>query len=132
MTIFPLWGSRPEINVKVEDIRVVDGDYFVIANFDSQLLHDGAAQIVNHGPVGINTVQRDREGQPCGPEYIHVMRAKVGEPDKQLLVLIDAARIVGDDHRLPHSFDIQRPIRIKLAPKLARSHCVLNLCDTFK
>ena len=105
MTICSLWGCLPEINVAVKDIRVVDGHHFVTANFDGQLLHDGAAQILNHGPVGIFTVQRDREGQPRGPGYNHVMGDKGGEPDKQLLVLVDAARIVGDDHRLPHSFD---------------------------
>ena len=48
---------------------------------------------------------------------------EVGKPDKQLLVLVDAARIVGDDHRLSHSFDTQRlgegAVRIKLAPKFA-------------
>ena len=92
----------------MEDIRVVDGHHFVTANFDGQLLYDGAAQILNHSPVGIFAVQRDREGQPRGPEYNHVMRTKIGKPDKQLLVLVDAARIVGDDRRLPHSFDTQR------------------------
>ena len=35
------------------------------------------------------------------------MRAKAGEPDKQLLILVDAAGIVGDGHRLPNSFDTQ-------------------------
>ena len=34
MTIFPLWGRLPEIIVTVEDIRVVDGHHFVVANFD--------------------------------------------------------------------------------------------------
>ena len=105
MTICPLWGCLPEIIVTVEDIRVVDGHHFITADFDGQLLYDGAAQILNHSPVGIFAVQRHREGQPRGLGYNHVMRAKVGEPDKQLLVLVDAARIVGDDHRLPHSFD---------------------------
>ena len=88
-------------------IRVVDGHHFVAANFDGQLLHDGATQVLNHSPVDIFTVQRDRKDQPRGPGDNHVMLAKVGEPDKQLLVLVDAARIVGDDHRLPHSFDTQ-------------------------
>ena len=92
----------------MEDIRVVDGHHFVTANLEGQLLNDGAAQILNHGPVCIFALQRDREGQPCGPGYNHVMRAKVGEPDKQLLVLVDAARIVCNNHRLPHSFDTQR------------------------
>ena len=91
----------------MEDIRVVDGHHFVAANFDGQLLHDGATQVLNHSPVGIFAGQRDHEGQPRGPGDNHVMRAKVGEPDKQLLVLVDAARIVDDDHRLPHSFDTQ-------------------------
>ena len=105
MTICPLWGCIPEIIVTVEDIRVVDGHHFDAANFDGQLLHDGAAQIQNHSPVGIFAVQSDREGQPRGPGDNHTVFAKVGEPDKQLLVLVDAARIVGDDHRLSHSFD---------------------------
>ena len=136
MTICPLWGCLPELIVTVEDIRVVEGHHFVAAYFDGQLLHDGAAQILNHCPVCFFAVQSDREGQPCGPGDNHIVFAKVGEPDKQLLVLVDAAMIVGDDHRLPHSFDTQRlaegAVRIKLAPKFARSYCVLKLCDTFK
>ena len=106
-----------------EDIRVVDRHHFVAANFDGQLLHDGAAQILNHSPVGIFAVQSDRVGQPRGQGDNHIVFAKVWEPDKQLLVLVDAARIVGDDHRLLHSFDNQRlsegAVRIKLAPKFA-------------
>ena len=121
MTICPLWDCLPEIIVTVEDIRVVDGHDFVAANFDGQLLHDGAAQILNHSPVGVFTVQSDREGQPRGPGDNHIIIVKIGEPDKHLLVLVDAAKIVGDDHRLSHSFDIQRlaegAVRIKLAPK---------------
>ena len=76
------------------------------------------------GP-GILAVQSDREGQPRGPGNNHIVFAKVGEPDKPLLVLVlvDAARIVGDDHRLLHSFDTQRlaagAVWIKLAPKSA-------------
>ena len=64
-------------------------------------------QIPNHSPADIFSVQRDREGQPRGPGDNHIVFAKVGEPDKQLLVLVDAARIVGDDHRLSLSFDTQ-------------------------
>ena len=123
MTICPLWGCLLVIIVTVEDIRVVDGHHFVAANFDSQLLHDGAAQILNHSPFGIFAVQSDREGQPRGSRDNHIVFAKVGEPDKQLLVLVDAARIVGDGHRLSHSFDTQRlaegAVRIKLVPKFA-------------
>ena len=48
---------------------------------------------------------------------------RLGIPDKQLLVMVDAARIVCDDQRLLHSFDTQRlaegAVRIKLAPKFA-------------
>ena len=77
------------------------------ANFDGQLLHGGAAQILNHSPVEIFAGQPDREGQPRGPGDNHIVFVKVGEPDKQLLDLVDAARVVGDDHRLPHSFDTQ-------------------------
>ena len=105
MTICLLWGCLPEIIITVEDIRVVDGHHFVAANFDGQLFHDGAAQVLNHSPVDIFALQRDREGQPRGPGNNHIFFVKVGKPDKQLLVLVDAAMIVGDDHRLPHSFD---------------------------
>ena len=107
MTICPLWGCLPEIIVTVEDIRVVDGHHFVAANFDGNLLHDGATQVLNHSPVGIFAGQRDREGQPRGPRDNHIVFAKVWDSDKQLLVLVDAARIVCHDHRLPHSFDTQ-------------------------
>ena len=62
------------------------------------------------------------------------MRVKAGEPDKQLLVLVDAARIVGDDHRLPHSFDTQGlaegAVCVEFASQFALSHDVLKLCDT--
>ena len=123
MTICPLWGCLPEIIVTVEDIRVVDGHHFVAANLNGQLLYDSPAQVLNHGPVDIFTVRRDRKGQPCDSEDNHIVFAKVGEPDKQLLVLVDAARIDGDDHRLSHSFDTQTlaggAIRIKLASKFA-------------
>ena len=107
MTIYTLLGCLPEIIVTVEDIGVVDGHHFVAANFDGQLLHDGAAQILNHSPVGIFAGQRDREGQPRGSGDNHIVFVKAGEPDKQLLDLVDAARIIGDDHRLSHSFDTQ-------------------------
>ena len=67
--------------------------------------------------------RRDREGQPRGPEDNHIVFAKVGEPDKQLLVLFDAARIVGDNHRLPHSFDTQGlaegAVRVECASEFA-------------
>ena len=123
MTICLLWGCLPEIIVTLEDNRVVDGHHFVAANFDGQLFHDGAVQILNHSPVGIFAVQSDREGQPRGTGDNNIVFAKIGEPYKQLLVLVDAARIVGDDHRLSHSFDTQRlaegAARIRLAPKSA-------------
>ena len=122
MTIYSLWGCLPEIIVTVEDIRVVDGHHFVAANFDGQLHHDGAAQILNHSPVGIFASQCDRESQPRGPGDNHTVFAKVGEPDK-LLVLVDAARIVGDDHGLSHSFDTQGlaegAVRVEFASEFA-------------
>ena len=102
MTICPLWDCLPEIIITVKDIRVVDGHHFVAANFDGQFLHDGATQALNHSPGDIFAIQGDREGQPRGPGDNHVMPDKVREPEKQLLVLVNAARIVCDDHRLPH------------------------------
>ena len=88
MTIGSLWGCLPEIIVTVQDIRVVDGHHFIAANFDGQLLYDGAAQVLNRCLVDIFAVQRDREGQPRGPGDNHIVFAKVGEPDKQLLGLL--------------------------------------------
>ena len=104
MTICPLWGCLLEIIVTVEDIRVVDGHHFVSANFDGQL-HDGATQVLNHSSIGIFAGQCDRVGQPGGAGDNHIVFAKAGEPDKQLLVLVDTTRVVCDDRRLPHSFD---------------------------
>ena len=136
MTICRLWDCLSEIIVTVEDIRVVDGHHFVAANFDGQLLHDCATQVLNHSPFGIFAGQRDRKSQPRGPGDNHIVFAKVGEPDKQLLVLVDAARIDGDDHRLPHSFYtqglVEGAVRVKFASEFAASHDVLKLCDTFK
>ena len=84
---------------------------------------DPEVYLLDHSPVGIFAVQGDREGEPRGPGDNHIVFTKVGEPDKQLLVLVDNARVVGDDHRLSHSFDTQRlaegVVRIKLAPKFA-------------
>ena len=123
MTICPLWGYLPDIIVTVEDIRVVDGHHFVSANFDGQLLYNSPAQVLNHGPVGILTAQRNHEGQPSGSADNHIVFSKVGEPDEQLLVLVDAARIVGDDHRLLHPFDTQGltegAVRVEFASEFA-------------
>ena len=113
MPICPLWGCLPEIIITVKYIRVVDGHHFVAAKFDGQLLHDGATQVLNHSPVGTYAIHRGREGPGLGDN--HIFLAKVGEPDKQLLVLVDAARIVGDDHRLPHSF-AEGVVRVEIAP----------------
>ena len=104
MTICPLWDCLSEIIVTVEDIRVVDEHHFVAAYFDGQIHHDDATEVLNHIPVGTFAGKRDREGQARGPGDNHVMCAKVGKPDKQLLVLVYYARIIGDDNRLPHSF----------------------------
>ena len=123
MTICPFWGCLPEIIITVEDIRIVDGHHFVAAIFDGQFLHDCASHVLNHSPVGIFAGHRDGEGQPRGPGDNHIVFVKVGEPDKQLLVLVDAARIVGDDHRLPHFFDTQGlaegAVRVECASEFA-------------
>ena len=59
-----------------------------------------AAQVLNQSPIGVFALQRDREGQARGFGDSHIVFAKVGELDKQLLVLVDAGRIVDDDHVL--------------------------------
>ena len=122
MTICPIWDCLPEIIVTVEDIRVVDGHHFVAANFDGQLPYDSPAQVLNHGPVGIFTVRRDRKGQPCGSGNNHIVFAKVREPDKQLLVLVDALGL------LVMTSDCRTP----LIPKGSRrERCGLSLRPNF-
>ena len=129
--IFPLQGRIPEIAVTVEDVTIVDGHHLVAGDLDHSLLHDGAAQVLNHSPVRIFTFQRDSEGQAGGPWNDHVVRAEVRESNQLLLILISRARVIGYHDRLPHAFDPQglaeAPVRIKLASKFtARSHGVFE------
>ena len=101
----------------------------VARNFYCGLFHDGAAWVLNYCPADIFTIKRDSEGQ-AGSPLDDVMCAQIGEPNKQLLVLVNRARVVSDDHGLPHAFDTQghaeAPKRIKLASKFARSHGVFE------
>ena len=126
MPIFPPRGRLPEIAVTVADVTIVDGHHLVAGDLDHGLLHDGAAQVLNHGPVRIFTNLRDSEGQAGSPWNDHVVRAEVRESNQQLLILINRARVVCNHDGLPHSFDPQglaeAPIRIKLASEFARSH----------
>ena len=62
LVIFPLQGRLPEIAVTVEDVTIVDGHHLVAGDLDHSLLHDGAAEVLNHGPVRVFTIQRDFEG----------------------------------------------------------------------
>ena len=126
--VFPLRGRLPEIAVTVADVTIVDGHHLVAGDLDHGLLHDGAAQVLNHGPVRIFTIQRDSEGQAGSLWNDHVVLAEVRESNQQLLILINRARAVRNHDGLPHSFDPQglaeAPIRIKLASEVARSNGV--------
>ena len=128
--IIPLWGCLPEIVVTVVNITVVDGRHLDARNFYCGLFHDGAAYVLNYCPVDLFTIKRDSEGQADSPWDDDVICAQVGEPNKQLLVLVKRARVVSDDHGLPHAFDTQglaeAPTRIKLAFKFVRSHGVFE------
>ena len=131
LVIFPLQGRLPEIAVTVEDVTIADGHHLVAGDFDHSLLHNGAAQVLNHGPVRIFTIQRNSEGQAGGPWNDHVVHAEVRESNQQLLILINRTRVVCYHDRLPHAFDPQglaeAPVRIKLAPEFtARSHGVFE------
>ena len=84
LVIFPLQGRLPEIAVTGEDVTIVDGHHLIAGDLDHSLLHDGAAQVLNHGPVRIFTIQRDSEGQAGGPWNDHVVRAEVRESNQQL------------------------------------------------
>ena len=95
----------PKIVVTVVDIAVVDGHHLVTRIFYYGLLHDGAAKVLHHCPVSIFTIQRDSEGQAGSPWSDDVMCAQVGEPNKQLLVLVDRARVIGYHNGLPHALD---------------------------
>ena len=130
LLIFPLRGRLPEIALTVADVTIVGGHHLVAGDLDHGLLHDGAALVLNHGPVRIFTIQRDSEGQAGSPWNDHVVRAEVRESNQQLLILINRARVVCNHDRLPHSFDPQglaeAPVRIKLASEFAQSHGVLE------
>ena len=129
LVIFPLRGRLPEIAVTVEDVPVVDGHHLVAGDLEHGLFNNGAAQALNHCPVGIFTIQRDSEGQASSPRNDHVMCPHIWEPDEQLLVLVDRARVVGYHDGLPHAFDpeglTETPVRIKFTSEFARrSHGV--------
>ena len=64
--------------------------------------------IVHNGLAWSKDLHLPSPGKSTSTGDNNIVFAKVGEPDKQLLVLVDAARIVGDDHRLPHSFSHPR------------------------
>ena len=120
LVIFPLQGHLSEIAVTVEDVTVVDGHHLIAGDLD-HILHDGAAQVLNHGPVRIFTIQRDSEGQAGSPWNDHVVRAEVRESNQQLLILINRALVIGYHDRLPHALDPQ------LAPEFtARSNGVFE------
>ena len=127
---FSSQGRLQEIAVTVEDVTIVDGHHLVAGDLDYGLLHYGAAQVLNHGPVRIFTIQRDSEDQAGSPWNNHVVRDEVRESNQQLLILINRARVVCNDDGLPHSFGPQglaeAPVRIKLAPELARSNGVFE------
>ena len=89
LVIFPLQGRLPEIAITVEDVTIVDGHHLVAGDLDQSLLHDGAAQVLNLGPVRIFTIQRVSEGQAGGTWNDHVVRAEVRESNQQLLSLIN-------------------------------------------
>ena len=57
LVIFPLRGRLSEIAVTVADVTIVDGHHLVAGDLDHGLLHDGAAQVLNHGPVRTFTNQ---------------------------------------------------------------------------
>ena len=132
LLIIPLRGRLPELAVTFEDITVVDAEDLVPRDLDYSLLHYGAAQVLNHCPVGVLRVQRDSEGQAGSPWDDDVVRAEVREPNKQLLVLVNRARVVSNDDGLPYSFDpeglTETPVRIKFTSEFARrSHGVFEL-----
>ena len=101
----------------MEDIGVVDGHHCVAAYFDGQLL-------LNHSPVCIFAVQSDCEGQPGGPGDNHIVFAKVGEPKKQLLVLVGLL-VMTTDCRTPLTPRGSRRERYGLS---LRPNCLKPLC----
>ena len=112
LVIFPLQGRLPEIAVTVEDVTIVDGHHLVAGDHDHSLLQDGAAQVQNHDPVCIFTIQRDSEGQAGSPWNDHVVRAEVRESNQQLLILINHAGVLV----------ITTNCRTPLTPRRSRRH----------
>ena len=67
LVIFPLRGRHLAIVAAVEDITVVYGHHLIAGDFDCGLLHDGAAEVLNHSPVGIFTIKGYFECQAGSP-----------------------------------------------------------------
>ena len=92
---------------------VIDGHNLIAVDFHYSLFHNGAAQVLNHCPVCIFTIQRDSEGEAGSPWDDDVVCAEVGEPNNQLLVLVNRAQVIGYHDGLPHTFD---PLGLAEAP----------------
>ena len=69
----------------------VDGHDLISGYLDGRLVY-------NDLPVGICRIECEGEGQSSGPCGDDVVGAEVGKLDQKLLVLIDSARVVRNDH----------------------------------
>ena len=131
LVVIPLWGCLPEICVTIEDVTVVGAEDLIPRDLDGRLFHNGAAKVLNYGPVGVFRNQHDSEDQAGSPWDDDFMSAKVGKPNKQLLVLVNCARVIRNNHGLPYAFDPQglteAPVGIECASEFAaRSHGVFE------
>lgn len=94
-------------------------DITSLPEFYRVIFNDSATKVLNYSTVGIFAVQGYLECQPCGPRDNHIIDFQNAKADEQLLILINRVSIVGDDHRLPHTFDAQwlaeYAMRLKLA-----------------
>ena len=134
MTICPLWGCLPEIIVPVEGITVVDGLHFFTANFDGQLLHHGAAQVLKHSPVDIFNGQHDREASLAVPITITSYGPRLGNRTSSCWFwsMLLGLFVMTTDFRTPLTLKASRRERygLSLRPNSLEA-MVTNQCSLF-
>ena len=76
------------------DVTVINRHQLIAADLEHGLLYHSTAEVLDHRSVGVGGGQGDCESQSCSPGDNDIMGAKVGEPNKKLLVLINRTGVV--------------------------------------
>ena len=84
----------PEVGVAADNITIINRHDLIAADSDYCLLHNRPAKVKDHCSVGVGRSQRDCEGQAGCSRNNHILSAKVGKADKELLVLVNGRGVV--------------------------------------